>query len=78
MSKDEMRAYLKLLSAVTAAEDLLSELQPFGDLRILLAEAITSAEAFLPASSYTGIDPSKLLYSMPDEPKPAVRMEEEF
>lgn len=60
MSKNEMRAYLKLLAAVTAAEDVLSDLQPFGDVRILLQNAITSAESFLPASSYTGIDPSKL------------------
>lgn len=60
MSKDEMRSYLKLLAAVTAAEDLLSDLEPFSDVRTLLQDAITSAEAFLPASSYAGIDPSKL------------------
>jgi len=61
VSKDEMRAYLKLLSAVTAAEDLLSELQPFGDIRAMLQDSITSAETFLPPSSYAGIDPSKLI-----------------
>lgn len=60
MSKDEMRAYLKLLAAVSAAEDLLSDLEPFGDVRSMLQDAITSAEAFLPPSSYAGIDPAKL------------------
>ena len=60
MSKLEMSAYLKMLAAVAAAEDLLSELKPFDEVTALLQNAMSDAEAFLPPSSYAGIEQDKL------------------